>query len=64
MIDILLPNPPTKFAEYVVSYNGGISTHHFNNYNVGTEKTKILKECKSFKLGAYPPNCISEKHYK
>lgn len=65
MIEVLLPDPPTKFAEYVMSH--GTKLHNGSSTSIkmsrdGREKGKMIKS-KSFDLGAYPPNVIGEKHY-
>lgn len=72
MIDLLLPNPPTKFAEYVYVWSKQ-DFMELRAYSIHTEKTSpdIKYNCKpsrfvkgnSFTLGAYSPNVIGTKHY-
>ena len=63
MINLLLPDPPTKFAEYVMSH--GVKLHNGSSTCIkmsrdGREKGNMIKG-KSFELGAYPRNVIGTK---
>ena len=65
MIEVLLPDPPTKFVEFVMSH--GTKLHNGSSTAIkmardGRESGKMIKS-KSFELGAYPRNCIGEKDY-
>jgi hypothetical protein len=64
MINLLLPDPPDKFAEFVMSH--GTKLHNGSSTAIkmardGREKGKMIPG-KSFLLGAYPPNVVGEKH--
>ena len=64
IIDVLLPDPPTKFARYVMSH--GTKLHNGNPYSIrmarmGREVGRMIPS-KSYEHGAYPPNVIGEKH--
>lgn len=71
MIEIILPDPPSKFAPTVLMWSKKalmekrafkhIQEPDPSNYNCLPPRQV---KSKSYELGAYPPNVIGEKHYE
>lgn len=66
MIDVLLDNDPQTPAKMVIHWGTGIDLSGLSNpekWLRGTRRGGTMKACKSYTLGLYPKNIITEEIY-